>query len=357
METETVAFVTRLLQTPPEELGSLETAGIPSVRIVEDLLRWRQTATPQTIEDEVRRLRHADNRMRNVATARLIMLPESALDQLRDLEQSADGPEQKRRLKLVLGLLPVAQKPVETFPELLHQSYALHFDELFANRWPRLMRDPHDWGAMAFFGNVSFATVWTRIQDRPPEERLRFLLLRVYFYGDTAGRAGGKEAFEPLQQYTAKVVLNAAAATYWPVEIEPPEKDGTYEWTTRASTVEGNVASQVMRLSIKPADYGNVAERRGWVHFITWYRWIYLFRYPETSNTNVVVFVDTYKSHGSADWHSVPLCETRKRGSARLETMRGIPKSARIPSVTQKQFLDWRSYRWDRLPTNLFPEE
>lgn len=207
--------------------------------------------------------------------------------------------------------------------------YQTHLDRLLPERWDRLSKDRLDPGSHAFFSYAKTDAVWNWLGDARPKDRLKFLLVRIY-----NGRWGEYEQ-SLLHKFSAKEVLEAAAATYWPIELEPIQLDGTYGWTTRAAAVNGNVAQNIIRFSVKMEDYGNVAERGEWVHLYRWQQATYLCRFKQICLNK--------DSMAYCEWSSAPELPfiPAKNPGGRIDIMRGYPKDAVLPIVdlTEKESL------------------
>ncbi|MEX0777864.1 MAG: hypothetical protein WD042_19355 [Phycisphaeraceae bacterium] len=224
----------------------------------------------------------------------------------------------------------------------LAELYQKHFDVLLTERWPRLDKDPRDADAQHFLCHVPFDRLWAAVKDKPAPQRLRLLLLLRRSAKWTDAMA------TQLHEFSAREVLAAAAATYWPIEIDPLQKDGAYGWTTRAAKVEGNVVHEPLRLSVKMEDDGNVAERGQWAHIDCWARWTYLFRAKQMYvNKDAVVFSERTIHRDEKPFHGGRRDET----SGRCDIVRSVPAEANIPTadITQAELLDWsggRPYEW-----------
>ncbi len=304
----------------------------------------------ERVDRLVRDLGHAEFKVRQAASDELAALPPSVLPALQAHLKQADDPEVLTRLREAIAALRAAESSLPELRQALAGMYGEHAAELFAQRWPAILKDPHDRAAMRFLGLGSFEPIWNELANRTDDEKLRFLLLRMY-----AGRR--KEAFGLLQGYSAERVLKMAAATWWPVEIEPLAMDGAYGWTTRAACVEGNVATRLMRLSVKMPDYGNVAERGGWVHFEQWYRATYLFTFPAYVNKGAVAYAEALDEQSGSAGLDRP--DRFPIGPGRCDTFRGLPKTAALPlaRIGGAEVLDWHlgaRYEWAK---PLFPPQ
>ncbi len=228
-----------------------------------------------------------------------------------------------------------------TLGRILSTLYARHVDALLAQRWPRFTRDAQDQSAQQFLCGAPFQTLWPKVTALGREAQLRYLLLlrlKVCFT---------RTMEEKLVAFKASEVLSAAKATYWPIEIEPLAFDGAYGWTTRAGKVEGNVVTDLMRLSVKMPDYRPAEERGEWVHCKVWAKWTYVVRLRQTFLKDAIVVSESVAWAGNSN---APLSFSIY---TRCETVRGIPQGVCIPTATisGKEEIDWHArivYEWAR---------
>jgi hypothetical protein len=106
---------------------------------------------------------------------------------------------------------------------------------------------------------LSFDMVWDRLKERPPAERARYLLLRV------SRHHVDHEVARVLTDIPAADLFGAARATYWPVEVAPPRRDGAYLWAVLAREVRSGVAERAIHVSIEGGDEPSAWGK--WVHF------------------------------------------------------------------------------------------
>ncbi len=220
--------------------------------------------------------------------------------------------------------------------KVLGEQYKRHFDELFTQRWPAFVKDINDADAQRWLCHVPFDELWKKLAEQPAKDKLRLLLL-------LRRSAKWDEAMaKQLAAFSAKEVLEAAAATWWPIEIEPVQMDGAYGWTTRAGKVEGNLVTDILRLSVKMPDYGNVNERGQWVHIEYWDRWHYIFRFAQAQASKDALVVsermirrDTLPFHGGM----------AEEMNVRCNTVRGVPNSVKVPTMAMgmAESLDWHT--------------
>ncbi len=227
---------------------------------------------------------------------------------------------------------------------ILGHQYQQHFDQLFTLHWPAFVKNFTDEAAQRWLCHVPFDRLWAKIADQPAQQRLRLLLLlcRSAKWDDAMAKQ--------LAAFSAKEVLDEAAATWWPVETEPLQLDGAYGWTTRAGKVEGNVATDLLRLSVKMPDYGNVDERGQWVHINHWDRWHYILRFEQVLSSKDALVVSERVIHRDAlPYHGGRLQDVQ----VRCETVRGVPESVAVPTVAMSgpESLSWHTggvFEWAR---------
>ena len=341
-----VSFLQRRASSREELLSS----GVDGIRAVEDFLASRTHTDRETISTLVAQLGHKDYQVRQAATERLSYLPQSSLPVL--LAADETDPEVRSRLKQVAGRIKSFDKRIPSLLRLLDTMYNTHAAHIVEQRLPLLMQNPDDMRAAYALSRVSFVRAWKLLEPKTDGVKLTYLLLRVYV-GDS------QDAREMLKTFSAAEILRVASVTWWPVEIEPIERDGAYGWTTRAQTVTGNTARNVMRLSVKMPNYGNVGERGEWVHLKQWSEITYVFRFPVHCSKSAVAFARWHRMPAElVDWMGAP---GKKQGKtrSRCDTFRGLPATARLPMahISGKESLDWhlgKTYKWAE---PLFPKE
>ena len=308
-----------------------------AVPLMEDFIQRHYRVDPVQIEQDAAGLRAPDGPGRRVALARLTLLPERALGLLKRQCEQASAPEHKECLRQIIAGRARGQKQVAGF---LAGLYAEHFSELFVARRVRLEQNCRDAAAELFFAYAPFQQTWARLRDSPADLQVRFLLLRLY-----TGRE--EQAVQNLERFPAPDILRVAGQTWWPVEIEPPAHDGAYRWSTRAATAEGNIATHLLRLSMRPPDQAGGPEP--WLHLDRWFRWTYLFRYqPPVSGADAMVYAEDEVRSQNQSWRRNLEASrdpgesglwlpgpsgTNLIGAGKCEAVRGVPASALLPRV------------------------
>ena len=331
------------------------------VPLLEDFLEHQSCTSREDIERCLGDLASADTHVWRLALARLTLLPASAQTLLQARYDAAEGSLFKERLKPLIANRAKIQQQISGF---LTGLYSQYFHRLFVSRRTQLLRNCQDAPAQLFFAYAPFAQVWTMLQNSPPEARLRFLLLRLLAERD-------EDALECLERFPGSDVLRVAAETWWPVEIEPLAPDGAYQWTTRAATTHGNVATRVLRLSVRGGSKSSSGE---WLHLDRWSRWTYVFRFrTPILNEDAVVYAEGRNRKSNQSWRANPARYREKAvgafwlpgnhgagawcGPGRCETVRGVPASAQVPVValTKAEEGRWhngKAFDWAR---PLFP--
>jgi hypothetical protein len=334
-----------------EELLS---CGLTGIAAVEDFLaapgRVDEGALPGLLEQ----LGHEKYELRRQATEQLSLLPQSALPLLQGLAGTNSDPEIRMRIEEVTRNIRAGDARVRSLPPLLDEMYNQHAEQVLRQRLPAVAKNPGDMRAVHALNRVQFDRAWQLLESAPKDEQLTYLLLKVYCFD--AGKAETK-----LKVYAAADILRVAAMTWWPIEIEPLEKDGAYGWTTRAGSVEGNVATSVMRFSVKMPDFGNIGERGQWVHLYRWSEIAYIFQFPPDLGRNVVGYVQLDRAPPQVTGWMARLAGDAPAGEPerRCATLRGFPATARLPLVhiTRDEMYGWnggRPYLWAK---PLFPEK
>jgi hypothetical protein len=255
------------LEGDAESQAAVDASELADVERVEARLCTLVCPTAKDVRASVDRLGDPDPAVRDRTAAALRRISRAALPMLRGaLAETEDAEVRLRLASIVQGL--ERDKAGCAADRLLRGLYARHSGSLVAGRLKLLADDPWDWRALAFCRLSSFPTMWGVVRTRPEAEQLRFLLARVY-----AERASA-DAAEVLTKYQGPALLKMAERTYWPVELQPPQRDGAYDWAMRASSLKGNLAECVLQVSIEPGERGGGR----WVHFNIWERMYYVWR-------------------------------------------------------------------------------
>ena len=354
-----LALVAEVLSGDAVAFAELKTKGIRAVTLLEEFIQLHHAVDAKSIDASVEQLASADPRIRQFALAKLTLLPESATDLLKRHLESTGDIRVEADLK---GLTLNRAKTQPAVGEMLSEIYTLHFDVLFSARQARLQTNCHNPAAQMFFAYAPFEKTWATVATNTPDAQLRFLLLRAFTGRDDL-------ALTHLEKFYASDLLRLAAQTWWPVEIEPLQKDGAYGWTTRAAAVNGNVATHVLRLSVKDPPRNKPERGAEWLHFDRWFRWTYIFQYAKPIlNNDAVVFAESIVREQNQSWRTpgsrpkttvtnsfwLPeKSETGLIGAGRCDTVRGVPKTARLPivAITKEESISWHlgaAYEWSR---------
>lgn len=340
--------VYRLLLGDVRVLPFIENADVSIVPVLEAALKHVTGVSMDEVDSLVKQLSTADWTGREHASWRLLGAPSDANELLERYLAETGSPEVRHRLASVLAVREASPAGFEAAARLLRDKYRQYAGSLFEQRWRQLQADPFDIDALNFFSYAPFEGIWPHMTELQPGDQLRFLLLRVY------AQQWGPDARDEMRKHPAGAVIRIAQQTYWPVEIEPVQRDGDYGWTTLAGSTEGNAANHVLRLSMKTVDFPKPTERGEWVNLVTWARWTYIFRFTQMwHNKNAVVFAERRAASplpfGIGD--TPPM-----QGQA--DTVRGWPEGVTVPfvDITERESTDWhhmRAYEWAR---SLFPE-
>ena len=329
--------------------------------LLEDFLQRLPPVNLAEIEKDLVRLASSDERVPGPALARLTLLPERADELFKARYNSITNEVWKQRLRPLVHSHAKLQKQIAGG---LTGLYSEHFHDLFLPRRDALLRNHRDMPAQLFFAYAPFDETWSMLKNSPPDAQLRFLLLRLYAERDD-------HALEQLDRFSAADVLRVAAETWWPVELEPLAPDGAYRWATRAAAVDGNTATRLLRLSVRPSTTPGQPDE--WLHLDRWLRWSYIFRYKAPIlNAEAVVFAEGGVRKAGEAWRHRPGArqemsegkfwlpeppENLLLGPGRVEAVRGVPSLARLPVavITQPEAIHWHlgtAYEWAR---PLFP--
>jgi len=350
-------LVIESLLKSPSTLGKLRASGVDGIQAIEDLLTERSQLKTESVAQLVPGLGHAEYRMRQQATEKLALFPVAILPVLEREAQSATDPEVKARLRDVMAAIQTVEQRVPALLAVLHELYAAHADDVFRRAWPVLLKNPRQPSALYAIDQIPFERAWENLKSASQDEKLTYLLLKVYT-GET------ELARTKLHEFLAKDLLRVAAATWWPIEIEPIEKDGTYGWTTRAEAIEGNMARNVIRLSVTMPDNGYIKSYPSitpglWEHLEQWSQITYIFRFPSYCSKNVVAFSrPVVRLDDAVRWKLVP-SKPVSGFQGRCNTFRGVPSTASLPlaRISGQESLDWHlgaAYEWAK---PLIPED
>jgi hypothetical protein len=336
---------------------NLRALGEPAVTLLEQFIQRHYRVEAAQIEKDVASLAGPEEGARRLALARLTLLPERASDLIKTNYDRLPNGEAKDRLKVWLANRARLQRQVAG---LLTGLYSEHFQHLFLVRRSLLQKDCHHVPAQLFFAYAPFDQVWMRLKESPPEAQLRFLLLRLYAERDD-------NALECLERFPALEVLQAAAQTWWPVEIEPLVKEGGSGGTTRAAALEGKAAAHVLRLTLRPASAPAGPEE--WATLDRWFRWTYVFRYKEPAQGREAVAYAEAESHrANQTGRPGPLPHREKTegkfwlpepatgdvtGPGHCEIVRHVPPAVKLPTValSHQEAAHWlagTAYEWAR---------
>jgi len=229
--------------------------------------------------------------------------------------------------------------------ELLGELYADRFGALFDARWASLKKSPNDSRAMLFFTAGPFDLSWERLARESSDDRVFFLLARI------SALHADPDAAKKLIEFPGPQVLRAASKTYWPIQLEPLERDGAYLWSIRASSLEGRTAKSVLQISIDDTNPEKAKADAHWVHFHLFDEFVYLWRRerPWAGTIGVAYGVNraAYNSmYGTID-----------AGFTRGVLIHSIPDGVRVPTtqISDDEFSNWcigDVYEWSR---DLFP--
>jgi len=328
-------------------LDDIRTSGKSGIIAIENFFSEQASMDVKQLNGLVADLGSPNFTKRQDATGKLSVFPISAVPELEKHLKATKDPEVKERLRTVIASIRFSDKRLAELLTVLNSLYEDNAEDIFKEKLPLLMKDPKDIRAAYQLDNISFDRAWKILEGMPREDRLLWLLLKIA-RGDKA-----EEIFEKLKSFKADDVLKRAASTWWPIEIEPLQKDGTYGWTTRAQSIEGNAANNVIRISVKMPDYGNKDEIGEWEHFNHWGRLTYIFRFPPYFNKDTVAFIDPFeKCFSFTDWDIIEKREDGVRPGI-TGTFRGVPNGARLPfaRISEKEALDWsnhNTYIWAR---------
>jgi hypothetical protein len=270
------------LEGDAESQAAVKAAELADVEGVDARLRPLVCPTAKELQASVGQLGDADPAARERGTAALGRISRAALPVLRGVLAETEDAEVRLRLaSIVRGL--ERDKSGCVADRLLRGVYARHADALVAGRLKLVADDPTDWRALTFCRLSSFATTWGVVRARSEAEQLRFVLARIYTERASA------DAAEVLTKFPGPALLDMAGRTDWPVELQPPVRDGAYDWAMRAASLKGNQAECVLQISIDPGKNGGrggdggdggggTGRSRRWVHFNVFERMFYVWR-------------------------------------------------------------------------------
>lgn len=371
-------LVTRALSGDRLTLAYLrERDPLAAVRLIDQYLSTNYRPSQQALEANVLLLKKGNAFERSRAIANLTLLstayavPVKAA--LAESFEPLDASDREARRLRDLTSRVALKKARQTLRAELTMLCGAYINEALEEARKALRADCWDSEAMLVLSNAPFEAVWEAGSDWPRAERLQLLLLRVFTRTDV------DLTLTQLASYKGAEILSAALQSWWPVLIEPSERDGAYLWATVASTVEGNTIQDVLRLSIKPDDYGNVDERGEWLHFDRWFRWTYLFE-MEVSHANqhaIAYQEDELRLSNPMAYqgqmpHHLPETAAMWLGvqdgggvmvrAGNVRGVRGLPTSVRVPkaSLSRQEYLDWfagQTYHWleEHVPQHLVP--
>ena len=343
-----VALVRSSLLGKDSSPDALRNAGMDAITAIESVLDERDAIDAKQVQHLVERLGLEKFKERQSATQAMSMLPGHILPLLEEHLSTTDEPEVRIRLGTVIGNIRTTSKQVPALVKLLHELYNKHAVDILKSRWPAVKKDPFNLHTLYALNHLPFDRTWHHFRDKGKEEQLTFLLLKVYS-GDS------EQAIALLREFSGGDVLRVAAATWWPVEIESPKRDGAYSWTTRAGHTKGNVAYGVIRMSIR----GDSANPGGWIHLNRLGNVTYIFKYPSYVSKDVAVCGELARSLSyPAAWRNT---EPRySRNEAYIATMRDAPDTASLPfvSLSVKERMDWtgrHAFEWAKplFPTSI----
>jgi len=325
--------------------------GVEAVGAIEGhLLRHEAGVDGEVVERLVGELSSVDYAEREGATRALKRLMPAARDLIARHRVEAEDAEARLRLRHVLESDWDRREP--ELRALVGRLYQRHADALFESRAKRLLGDPDDRAARQFMRLVDWRRIADRVESMPKERRLKLMLHRRLLGGAISG--GGESEAETLGDFSPDAVIEQLKRMGYDAVLEPPQRDGAYLWTTRAKQVEGETAVDVVRMSIRAAN-AEAIDRGRILHFKTWRRWTYVFRFDRSYHSTDGVAV--LERHERPD---EPFGEQADGQAAlRCDTVRGIPDSAEVPTVTihPEEPLEWavgKVYEWAR---PLFPTE
>lgn len=336
------ATIDKAIEGDAQAQAAVAGAELADVERVETRLRPLVFPPAKELRASINRLGDADPAVRERETAALRRISRAALPMLRSALAEEEDPEVRLRLTSVVEGLG-RSKSVCVADQLLRGLYARHGSELIAGRLKLLSDDCLDWRALTFCRLSSFATTWGVVQTRPEEEQLRFILARIYTERASA------EVAELLGKYRGTALLKMAERTYWPVELQPPLRDGAYLWGMRAASLKGNVGECVLQISIEPGEHGG-----RWVHFNVWERLYYLWRNekPYLGSYEGMAFGVNRAAYGSLhpgvdQGYTRPLHVNRLPPDLKLAVVR-------MSDAEQQDWTVGRMYDWAK---ELFPME
>ena len=326
------------LQVSTSSLDELRSSGKSGMTAIENFLSERSALDVKQVEGLVEKLGSTDYKIRQEATDLLSVFPKEAIPELENYLKPATDPEIKGRLKTALTNIKISEKRHGELLSVLHSLYEDNAEDIFKEMLPVVKADPNNIRAVYALDNISFDKAWKILETATRDEKLIWLLLKMSRSDKL------DEIEEKLKAFKADDLLRVAALTWWPVEIEPLQKDGAYGWTTRAQLMEGNVAWNVIRLSVKMPDYGNVDERGEWEHLTKWGRLTYIFQFPEYPERNVIAYAEPYNRCADFTGWKVVLTDESGKRQGNLDAFRGIPPGVKLPlaRISMKEVNAWR---------------
>ena len=314
--------------------------------VLEQMLQPAKPKMQIKVEPLIRNLGHKEFAVRQHASQQLQETLPDARPKLETALRESTDTEVRWRLIKLLAFKQAPQDSEKLILRLMKSMYYKHLPEIWPEYMDLLENDPHNSRAMLLVRHTDPERVLKKLGVSPrPEQKLRYFLA-LKFTGNKWNRLT-----QQMYEFTGEEILKAADETYWPMELQPLKKDGTYHWTARCSRLEGNKAVDVLFMGIdqnvyttinsKPVVKGPQTGRTeppgNMVHFDTWARWDYLFRF-ETP------YVHTYNGVALGSHHN---------GHLRTKVVQTIPAgvklaTARVEYPEQQNWSLGKQYDWAR---------
>jgi hypothetical protein len=243
-----------------------------AIPLLEDFLIHGERATASSeVEPLIEELAADEFIVREKASQQLFCQLPACESQLRATLVSTEDLEVRWRVERLL-VQSKAKKHLESIaPLLLKNMYGRHLKTIWPEYFARFQADPTDRRALLLFQHTDPNFLLTLTADNiEPEERLKYLLALKYL------GISEFDLYDRLEEFKSEQILDMAAKTYWPIELQPLRQDDGCYSLLRCGSVKDREVRNVLQISLD-----RDSPRAQIVHFNVWPRWIYLFRFEK----------------------------------------------------------------------------
>jgi hypothetical protein len=242
-----------------------------AIPLLEDYLIHGERSADEEFEPLIEALAADEFIVREKASQQLYCKLPACESRLRATLMTTQDLEVRWRVERLLGQSKAKQSLESMAPVLLQNMYGRHLKTIWPEYFARFQADPNDRRALLLFQHADPNLLLTLTADQiEPEDRLKYLLALKYL---------GISLFDlddRLEEFKSDQILEMAAKTYWPIELQPLRQDGDYHWMVRCGSVKDREVRDVLQISLD-----RNSPRYQIVHFNIWPRWIYLFRFEK----------------------------------------------------------------------------